>query len=76
MEIIREISNSSTYEEIKEVYKKGNKIGISFNKDISLSCINILLLNGVRVDVSKENFEVKEGVEIRGSSIYLKKVTY
>lgn len=72
MEIIREISNSSTYEDIEEIYKRGNKIGISFNKDIPLTCSGTFLIREGRLDyrdLRKGSFEyrdfIKGGFEYR-----------
>ncbi len=84
MEIIRELKNDISVAEIKEIYKKGNKIGIKEVTDIELCDIDTILDDNEDLieelglefdDVYSEDFKTTDSFSIDDGFLVGKKNT-
>lgn len=65
MNIIKELRNTIDFEEVQEIYNKGNKIGMENNYSLNIGFVDRVHVDkDTIVDLTNEDLDIIEGLEI------------
>lgn len=79
LKVVKELDRAIRFDKIEDIYEKGHKVAISFNKDTWIDNLDLVLKEGQGYTeglLDRSSIECKEEFVVKGNNLYIKANTF